>query len=638
MNPSPASRPGRPLRRSGPAIAAVAAAAIGLTWLLLPLARAPGHTLLLLPAVAAVAAAAARWPAGSLLGLAAAVPIAGWLGRFLWPAAWPELLVLSVLLGVWARTALRGGPTPPPRLTAPAVAAAVVVVGSLLVQLLVEQRTIGPAAFRAEYLDGARQDFFTARHVYVSLDAAMRLLESLALFLSFAAYTRFDRRRLEPLAVAVALGGGAAALLTLHRLWLGALRLDEAVGTFVRYLATIRLNVHYGDLNAAGSYYLLVLAAAAGLSLRRRGRWWLACVGLAAAGLWISGSRAALAAGVLAGSGVFLFRHWRRTGGWPRRRLALSAAAVAVAVLGLVLLLPERGNQQGSPTAVLVRAELARASGRMVAAAPAFGIGIGQYPKRSGEFASPALLALFPPARSENAHNNYLQVLAELGVVGFAVFAWLIATASRQVLSTSRHDRDPLPWCLTAGLVGFGLTCLAGHPLLINEPAFTFWLLLGACAGAGSPAGTRLRSSRRRHLVVAAIALVAFVTVPSRASRQIRGLDLEHVGIGVSVWEVGADGIRYRSAGAQSTVFLPAGAPSVNLPLRTLGSSERRVALRLDGRPADVVVVPADRWLRLRLQMPDRPDRPRFHRLDLEVEASPGVEGDLLMIGKVEPQ
>ena len=168
------------------------------------------------------------------------------------------------------------------------------------------------------------------------------------------------------------------------------------------------------------------------------------------------------------------------------RRTAAVAAGVVLVVLAVVLvrLLPERGNQQAPSTALEVRWELARTSFRILSAEPLFGAGIGRYHSRSGEFSSPRLLELFPPAIHENAHNNFMQILAELGIVGFAAVGWLLVTAAGSCARLVRAaPHDPLRWGVVVGLLAFAISWLGGHPLLIDEPAFAFWILLGLRAG-----------------------------------------------------------------------------------------------------------------------------------------------------------
>ena len=114
----------------------------------------------------------------------------------------------------------------------------------------------------------------------------------------------------------------------------------------------------------------------------------------------------------------------------------------------------------------------------------------------SGEFGSPELLRIFPRAGSENAHNNFLQILAELGLVGFAIDR-LAARARGHACEgvPARRSRRSPSLGNRGGLAAFVLTWLAGHPLLLDEPAFTFWVMLGAAAGVAGPrrAGVRGR-------------------------------------------------------------------------------------------------------------------------------------------------
>src|SRR6185436_1236366 len=107
-------------------------------------------------------------------------------------------------------------------------------------------------------------------------------------------------------------------------------------------------------------------------------------------------------------------------------------------------------------------------------------------------FISPRLVALFPAtAVGENAHNNFIQILAELGSFGLAGFLWLVAAflfAARKGVDRVEVRQAPeaagpetgADWTaaqlgLSGGVVAFLLSCLVSHPLLNTE---VFWLFL----------------------------------------------------------------------------------------------------------------------------------------------------------------
>jgi hypothetical protein len=70
--------------------------------------------------------------------------------------------------------------------------------------------------------------------------------------------------------------------------------------------------------------------------------------------------------------------------------------------------------------------------------------------------------------------------------------------------------------------------------------------------------------------------------------------------------------------------------------LRAIGGAPLHVRLTLDGRPADIVTVPADRWFNLRFEMAGTRVITTYRRLDLDV-LDQNAGADELMIGKVEP-
>jgi O-antigen ligase len=434
---------------------------------------------------------------------------------------------------------------------------------------------------------------------------------------------------------AVAAGAALAAAINLLRLWDGALRSEAPLAEFFGYLLNLRYNVHFADVNAAGSYFVMALMPAGALALspgRWRALWALASL-IIASSLMMSGSRSALAAGVVAVVLVGLARAISVLRGRASFRPIVVALALLVLVAVPVVYLSASRNQASSSVALEVRAEFARTSFRMFATRPVFGVGIGRYPELSDQFSSPRRFAIFR-ARQENAHNNFLQILAELGATGLVALLAVMLVAGRYVLSELADNGTLLSRGVAGGLLAFVITWLGGHPMLIDEPALTFWLLLGTTAGVAAPAV----APRARTLTTIAIAIVAViaVSVPFRAGRERAVAELEHRGIGLSGWQFDEAGARYRLAGGRSTVFAPASARTITLPLRGVPSSgDLRVSILLNGVPANVVTVVPDRWLEFRMLLPPSGDGPLFHRIDLRVDGN--TQETRLMVGKVEP-
>jgi O-antigen ligase len=518
---------------------------------------------------------------------------------------------------------------------------AMIVAASAVVQLVVELERLGVTGFR-EYVVTiiSRADLLTVNHAVPALTAAALLLEGLALYAVTVRLIQRSPALTHRMLQALTIGAAGAAAVNILRVIRAVLR-NPSFDAVVNLVTTQRINEHYGDMNAAGSYFVMTLWIAGGMAFAAGSRGWVpACAALALA-LWLTGSRAAILAGGIAAALLVVGRNRAIR---ERRWLIAGIAAAALTVAGAtVVLMPARGNQKGVATSVQVRVELIRTALNMLRERPVFGIGVGEFYQRSGEFSSPTLLALFPPAQHENAHNNFLQVLAELGVAGLACFVWLLALAARRGPAAAAGDRQRV--ALAGGVIAFLITCLGGHPLLIPEVAMTFWLALGVMsAGPSGPTTTpapsppAAASPRRFNRVVAAIAVVLVATIPVRARRQLADTNLEHVGIGLSSWHRTSDNRQYRLlAGRSGAVFVPADAGSVTVPLRAIPSTSWEVELHLDGRLGNVVRVIADDWTDALIVMPQSADHRRFRRVDLVVRGNPPAGTPVLLVGKVLP-
>src|SRR5207344_2975150 len=146
----------------------------------------------------------------------------------------------------------------------------------------------------------------------------------------------------------------------------------------------------------------------------------------------------------------------------------LAAAAVAAAAIG----------DRSAKDVTSGRSRLVSVTLDAVRERPIAGVGIGGQPRASSELAGKG-----SPSRNAS-HTTPLTVLAELGVVGFALYAWLLAATAWALLLVSQRDRvfavglaatllalvvhsllyagffeDPLTW----GVIGLAAAALAGE-------------------------------------------------------------------------------------------------------------------------------------------------------------------------------
>src|SRR5579871_6671612 len=246
-----------------------------------------------------------------------------------------------------------------------------------------------------------------------------------------------------------------------------------------------RITALFPDVNAAGSYFVLFLVAAIAVGVARRSVWLLAgVVPLLAGAFALAQSRAAIA-----GAGLVLAVMAAQSA-WKRRQLLLVAAVVViVAAVGLAGWAATRTSHASVSSAMAIRVDMTRVAMEITRQHPVFGGGLGSYVEESRQFISDRLPALYAFApRGENAHNNFLQILAELGVVGFAAFVWMVGAG----LGTRSRIDPGSPTAieargLTGGLAAFLLSAAFGHPLLIPQVAAAFFVTLGLVAGILTP-------------------------------------------------------------------------------------------------------------------------------------------------------
>jgi O-antigen ligase len=568
-----------------------------------------------IPAIAAgILAVSVLRPENGLLIVAGLLPLATPLGQLLGldGSQAAELLLLPCLSGLSIRYALRVPATSSPLRLACAAGAAIVVAATV-----VEARAepYGSAVVAERYFRHATGGYLVEAASFPALHCGMIWLEGLFLAGLVDLTLRQRPETVDRMFRMLLAGVFGASLFTVNRLADVLVEHEFSFRSALDALSATRIGIHTSDVNAVGSLYALFAVPAlwSAIALRRYWRWAALCSMCVA--LWWTGSRTAVAAaccGALAVAGL---------SGRVGRRAVLLSAALSVLIVGVSL----RSQSSGSLSladSLTIRLDMGKTGLRIAAGHPAFGVGPGQVPAASRPLVSERVLALFPIASGgENAHNNFIQIVAEFGVVGacalFAFVALPLLAASKALGMAGTH---PELAGFVGGLYAFLLTCLLGHPFLLPLCLFLFFLTLGMVSALSRCAVP----GRRWGQATACFVLIVVASIPWRIAGATSLPDLEPM----AVMELGTDpgtidDIAYITIEHHYAMSVDAALRAVTVPLRLAPDSAPSCAVRvsMNRRPADVVNPPGNTWLYARYLVP-RSTTGTPGRLDLLIRQS----------------
>jgi hypothetical protein len=248
------------------------------------------------------------------------------------------------------------------------------------------------------------------------------------------------------------------------------------------------------DANASGMLAALWTAGLVALATRGSRARLLALLALPVcwAGLWMSGSRTALATAVigLVAAGASALWHARRAG----RTLAAAVAVVALALAAVAVIAGSPGTSEnpaerlrrtlptelsGPALAAFAREMWNRngyglAATALIAERPLTGVGIGLF-NLEGSAYTHAIGAGVPP---DNAQNWWRHHVAELGFAGAAgLLAWTVVFVAFLARTAGTGEHAVPAAALKGALVGFGLASLVGMPAQSLPISLTFWFL-----------------------------------------------------------------------------------------------------------------------------------------------------------------
>ena len=244
-----------------------------------------------------------------------------------------------------------------------------------------------------------------------------------------------------------------------------------------------RLSGTVGDPNAFAAVLVAGLPLAIALAAGSGWSWGLRALGAATAALSVAGIALSLSRGGFVALIVVLVMGLVFAGRW-RAKLLLVMTLIVLASVGYLLATPAALQRVTSSDGGTGRTDIWTVGFRMVADRPVLGVGAGNFPNasiryllRPGRLPRSDLVANTPKV----AHNTYLEVLVDLGLVGALMFGGLIVftlTCGMRAVRILARERDgPMEMLARGWLIGMaGL--LAADTFLSAEFDKQLWLLL----------------------------------------------------------------------------------------------------------------------------------------------------------------
>jgi hypothetical protein len=623
----------------------------------------PAAPLILKIVVAGFAVLAAFRPDVGMLILAGVAPFGRLISAALSPAGSlgvTEALALAYLVGwFWHRLHPRAGDEPEPLGPWFGYLFAAVVVASLLVEIGIYRywRDYWPPFLRQLFVYFSRDylnvpvEFRPWARSFGGLASAVtaaRFLEGVAIAYAVHALYARDRAFGPRLLLVLAVAAVGTAMVSV---WVALQVASAESRSLLSVLQSDRIAGHVTKVNTAASSFVLFIPIVVGLgpwsttggrpAPAVRAAWWAAIAaasGLLLTALWMTSGRTALLAGLIV-IALGLLHLMTETGlkrmTWKTAAAVLLVGSVAAAVLGFRFYMRTAALEAASLTSwsLPVRLLMWRAALTTLAARPLFGVGIGQFQYQVAAFAPGADQLTTDSFNRFNAHNQFLEVAAELGLVGGVLFVGMFAVILWRAWRAFRSSHDAALGGAIAGVVAFLITCLAGQPLLYDVVAFPFWMVLGVVLAGGETAesavpGVRQPGSRRlASRMIAGFLIALTLSIPVRVWRGQDQVNFALASYGFSRWQYPDYGRPYRLVRDDGTFFTYPNARGLTLPVRRdveAGRNRLDVEVFIDGQRARTLTLTNDEWQTVELMIPADASR-RFRRVDLAVRAPAGV-------------
>ncbi|MDD5255703.1 MAG: O-antigen ligase family protein [Candidatus Omnitrophica bacterium] len=321
----------------------------------------------------------------------------------------------------------------------------------------------------------------------------LRLLQYILVFFACAEHVR-DARHARWIFYSMALG---ISLASANAFWQVATGSDFIRGYApVVNLGLVRATASFKDANLLGIYLSAFLPLLLGLALylaRGKQRLIFAVASIAGlAGVFLTYSRPTYLAVYVS---VFLLAAIRRS---RVILVLLLLAALALPILAPQSIKDWARQMEYNPLRMMCnddRIAVYRNSLNMIRAHPVTGVGANTFMENYRHYKENPEYRNIVTIDYMYAHNNFLHMAGEVGLIGFGLFIWFLAALFRQALRTLRTLKDAQARMLLLGgvacLVAFLVNGLTESSLYYSRVAVIFWYLAGITLAAANFGGAK---------------------------------------------------------------------------------------------------------------------------------------------------
>jgi O-antigen ligase len=231
---------------------------------------------------------------------------------------------------------------------------------------------------------------------------------------------------------------------------------------------------------------------------------WLAAAAAAfmASTIFLSGSRGGMAAFAVQAAIFFwlLFRERTRSGMALLLGGFLLLALASITWIGgseVSARIATLGPTKHADLAADVRLKIDADSFRMFSHRPILGWGLGTFPNVYPEFRS-----FYTNSFVNAAHNDYLQLLTETGVLGFAIMTWFLVAVLRPAIKKTQNWPSDVNGAVSLAAL-LGISGILVHSLVdfnLQIPANAMWFYVLCTVAAMEPRFRNHRRERHKHV------------------------------------------------------------------------------------------------------------------------------------------